>query len=763
MASLDSDRWQEVSPYLDEALALTDDQRGPWLAALRASKPELAKLVDHLLSEHRALAQEGFLEGTPLEFLQGSSLAGQSVGAYKLISPIGQGGMGTVWLAQRSDGRFERKSAIKLLNFALLGGGEEERFRREGKILAQLAHPHIAELLDAGVTSTGQPYLVLEHIEGEPIDVFCDQARLDVRARIQLFLDVLAAVAHAHANLIVHRDIKPSNVLVTKDGLVKLLDFGIAKLLDGNQAGAATLLTREAGSALTLEYAAPEQVTGAAVTTATDIYSLGVLLYLLLSRKHPAGGGPHSTAALIKTVVEVEPPRASDAARSGDPEGTGKRGTASEKLARELRGDLDTIIGKALKKNPSERYGSVQALAEDLRRYLRHEPISARPDAAGYRVGKYVRRHWIGVTLAACVALMLAAFAAVQAVQLRRITRERDRADRIAEFMTQIFKASDPNEGLGGAITAQQLLDGAAADIRKSLATDPALQGNMMHVIGRAYLYQGLNSRAQSIFEDGIKASTSAGEQESRDTLETIHDLAWVLAQEGKTAQAEKLERELLAKQKRVLGPEDMSTLATLSELGLTLCQENQCGEGAKLNQEVLEKQERVLGPEAPSTLVTMNNQAIMLAQSHRLAEAASLQQRSLEIHMRLFGERNLSTMDAMLNLGEFQRDLGRTDEAEATMRRSLDLDNRVLGPNAPETAVTTYDLATILIRKGQTAEALLLLRQSADHGLPPRLALGIEADPLLNPLHGDPRFGELVEHVKAVLTPGKPAGRKTP
>ncbi len=762
MASLDSDRWQEVSPYLDEALALADDQRGPWLAALRASKPQLAELVDDLLSEHRDLARGGFLEGTPLEFLQGASLAGQSVGAYTLISPIGQGGMGTVWLAQRSDGRFERKAAIKFLNFALLGGGEEERFRREGKILAQLAHPHIAELLDAGVTSTGQPYLVLEHIEGEPLDVFCDQARLDVRARIQLFLDVLAAVAHAHANLIVHRDIKPSNVLVAKDGVVKLLDFGIAKLLDGNQAGAATLLTQEAGSALTLEYAAPEQVTGAPVTTATDIYSLGVLLYLLLSGKHPAGPGPHSTAALIKTVVEVEPPRASDAARSGDPDGAGKRGTASEKLARELRGDLDTIIGKALKKNPSERYGSVQALAEDLRRYLRHEPISARPDAAGYRVGKYVRRHWIGVTLAACVALMLAGFAAVQAVQLRRITRARDRADRIAEFMTQIFKASDPNEGLHGTITAQQLLDGAAADIRKSLATEPALQANMMHLIGRAYLYQGLNSQAQAIFEDGIRASASAGEQASRDTLDTMHDLAWVLLQEGQSAQAEKLEREVLAKQKKVLGPDDEATIGTASELGLTLCQENQCAEGVKLNQEVLEKQRRILGPEAPSTLVTMNNLAIMLAQDHRLAEAVRLQQRSLEIHMHVFGERNLSTIDAMLNLGEFQRDLGQTDEAEATMRRSLDLDARVLGPNAPETAVTTYDLATILVRKGQTGEALLLLRQSVDHGLPPRLAMGMETDPLLNPLHGDPRFAVLVEHVKAVLTPDKHTGRKT-
>ena len=761
MASLDSDRWQEVSPYLDEVLALPDEQRGPWLAALQVSKPQLAELVETLLSEHRAIAQNGFLEGTPLDFLQAESLAGQSVGAYKLISPIGQGGMGTVWLAERSDGRFDRKAAIKFLNVALLGRGIEERFRREGKILGHLAHPHVAELLDAGVVSTGQPYLVLEYIEGQPIDVFCDQARLDVSARIRLFLDVLAAVAHAHVNLIVHRDIKPSNVLVTRDGVVKLLDFGIAKLLDGNPGGAATLLTREAGSALTLEYAAPEQVTGAAVTTATDIYSLGLLLYLLLTGQHPAGSGQHSTAALIKTIVEAEPARASDAARAGDPDQARKRRTGPEKLARELRGDLDTIIGKALKKNPSERYDSVQALAADLRRSLRHEPISARPDTAAYHLRKYVRRHWIGVTLTTCITLMLAGFAVVQAVQLRRITRERDRADRIANFMTQIFQASDPNEGLGGTITARQLLDHAAADIRQSLANDPALQASMLHVIGRAFMYQGLYSRAQSTFEDGIQASASAGGQESKDTLQMKHDLGWALLQEGRGAQAEKLERELLATEKRVLGPSDGATLATASELGLTLCQENQCGEGAKVNQDVFEKQQRTLGPEAPSTLITMNNLAIMLAQDHRLADAVSLQQKSLEIHMRVFGERNLSTTVAMLNLGEMQRDSGRTADAEATIRKALELENRVLPPNQPETAVTTYDLATVLVRKGQNGDALALLREAVDHGLPPRLAAGLEADPLLNPLHGDRRFTQLLKHIKEVLAGSKHPDRK--
>jgi serine/threonine-protein kinase len=270
--------------------------------------------------------------------------------------------MGTVWLAERSDGRFERSVAVKFLNIGLLNPGGEKRFKREGTILSRLAHPHIAELIDAGVSPGGQPYLVLERVDGEHIDRYCDRRRLNIEARVRLFLDVAAAVAHAHANLIVHRDLKPSNVLVGTDGRVKLLDFGIAKLLeDEEQPGLATALTREAGGALTPAYAAPEQVTDGPITTATDVYSLGVLLYVLLSGRHPAGPGPHSAAELVKAIVDNVPPRLSDAAVLAQEDGkaisenAGRRATTPDKLLRLLRGDLDTIAAKALKKNPRER------------------------------------------------------------------------------------------------------------------------------------------------------------------------------------------------------------------------------------------------------------------------------------------------------------------------------------------------------------------------------------------------------------------------
>jgi serine/threonine protein kinase/tetratricopeptide (TPR) repeat protein len=387
---LTADRWREVDPYLDKALSLPDGERDAWLAALDAEKPSVAALVRELLGEHREAVAECFLESGSPDAPPESSLAGETVGPYTLVSPIGHGGSSSVWLAERTDGRFDRRVAIKFLSAVHIGRGDE-RFRREGGMLARLSHPHIAQLIDAGVSPGGSPYLVLEYVDGEPIDRYCERRGLDVRARLLVFLDVLSAVEHAHASSIVHRDIKPSNVLVTSDGQVKLLDFGIGKLLDTDRVGHATMLTREGGIGLTPEYAAPEQLTGSDVSLATDVYALGVLLFVLLTGRHPAGD-VRSTAHLVKRVVHDEPSRCSAVVKD-------------EKLRRVLRGDLDTILAKALKKDPRDRYSSVAEMADDLRRYLSDEPISARPDSIAYRSSKFVRRHpaWFAATAGAAV------------------------------------------------------------------------------------------------------------------------------------------------------------------------------------------------------------------------------------------------------------------------------------------------------------------------------------------------------------------------
>ena len=402
-----------LSPHLDEALGMPDEERSTWVSCLRTQDPRLADQLELLLGHHRALTCEGFLQERSIGLPTESGLTGQTLGAYRLIAPIGQGGMGSVWLAERNGARFERKVAVKFLKIALLGRAGEERFKREGIILGRLAHPNIAELIDAGVSHAGQPYLVLEHIEGDHIDSYCDQHRLGIEARIRLFLDVLGAIAHAHANLIVHRDLKPPNILVRHDGQVKLLDFGIAKLLQENDQPGKTLQTLEGGRAMTPEYAAPEQLTGAAATIATDVYALGVLLYVLLTGFHPAGAGPHTHQTLVKAILDVEPDRPSDivAQIKGTADiasrNASQRATTPERLRKMLRGDLDTMVGRALKKDPQERYASVSALADDLRRYLSHEPITARPDTIAYRASKFMRRRRRSVTAVLLAVLTL--------------------------------------------------------------------------------------------------------------------------------------------------------------------------------------------------------------------------------------------------------------------------------------------------------------------------------------------------------------------
>jgi serine/threonine protein kinase len=404
--------------------------------------------------------------------------------------------MGSVWLARRSDGRFERQAAVKFVSLAIAGRGTEERFKREGSILGRLTHPHIAELLDAGISSDGQPYLILEYIDGKPVDRYCDEHRLDVEARLRLFLDVLAAVAHAHANLIVHRDLKPSNVMVRNDGQVKLLDFGIAKLLEADgQLEAPTRLTREGDSPLTPEYAAPEQVTGGPITTATDVYALGILLYQLLSGHHPAGSALRSPAELVKAIVDTVPSRPSimvqPSARDVETAAAtaANRATTPDKLQRVLRGDLDTIVGKALKKNPQERYASVTALADDLRRYLKHEPISARPDTLAYRTVKFLRRNRVAVALATVALFAILAGSSVALYQARIAERRFQDVRKLAH--TFVFDLHDEVAKLDGSTKAREMMVQTGLQYLDNLARNAGGDLELQKEIAAGYMKVG--------------------------------------------------------------------------------------------------------------------------------------------------------------------------------------------------------------------------------------------------------------------------------
>lgn len=526
MSKLSPEQWQALSPRLDEALEMTDEERSGWLSRLRAENPMLASQLELLLEEHRVLSKEGFLDERAAELPAPTSLAGQTFGVYTLLSEIGHGGMGTVWLAERNDGRFERRVAVKVLNIALMGRGGEERFKREGRILGSLTHPHIAELIDAGVSQAGQPFLVLEYVEGDHIDRYCDQCKLDIRTRIELFLDVLQAVAQAHANLIVHRDLKPSNILVRSDGQVKLLDFGIAKLLEGDGHGAGSPLTLEGGRAMTPQYAAPEQMKGEAVTTATDVYALGVLLYVLLTGQHPAGPGSHTAASLMKAILDTEPTRPSEVVAAAQTDGerravtAGKRATAPDKLRRILRGDLDTVVLKALKKEPKERYLSASALADDLRRCLKNEPISARPDTVAYRANKFVRRHSVAVALAAVAIVGTAAGVAGTFVQAAKARAQRDfalrqlaRAESINDLDNFLLADAAPS---GKPFTVNDLLLRAEHIIERQGQANPVSRAELLTSIGGKYVDQDEDSKAQQVLEQAYQASRGLSDPSAR-------------------------------------------------------------------------------------------------------------------------------------------------------------------------------------------------------------------------------------------------------
>jgi serine/threonine-protein kinase len=730
---------------LDEALAMTGDRRATWLAAICAGDAALGADLASLLAEHDHLQESLFLEGA-LPLVQHSddmrSLKGQVVGAYRLHSLIGQGGMGSVWLAERCDGRFEGRVAVKLLNIALVGRAGEERFRREGNFLAKLTHPHIARLIDAGVSAGSQPYLVLEHVNGQPIDRYCDEQTLRIEARIRLFLDVLEAVAHAHANLIVHRDIKPANVLVSVDGQVKLLDFGIAKLMtgDGPWGGSpvveANALTREGGAPLTPEYAAPEQLAQGPVTTATDVYALGVLLYVLLSGQHPVGAAVRSPVTLIRAIVDVEPRRMSDAvvSRTETPDALADHAarcdTTLGRLRRALLGDLDTIVAKALKKDASERYVSVTALADDLRRFLRREPIGARPDTLQYRATRFVRRHVRGVAASTITVLMLGG---LTAFYTDRVTTERDRAQReavkaarVSETLTGLLMGADPiaNRATADGLTVGGLLDAAAERVQNELVDQPEAQAEIFTVIGRMYRRLGMYDKAQRQLERALTTGRAAFGPAHASVAQTLNDLGALAAEKGDYKTAAASLESALSIRRRIYGPEHTKVADTLAELG-RIYQDQGLNERAEpVHREALAIRRKALGDEHGETAVSFSDLASVLRLKGDLEGAEALLRQSLAVNRKTRGDSHAMTATTLHDVALVTAAKGDIAAAESLFRRAMDVHRKALGESHPLVAVTLNSLSRILRDQGRYDEAAAALEAALAIARP---ALGSE------------------------------------
>ena len=725
MPPVSPDRWRVLSPYLDEALEIPTERRAAWLASIRARDVALAADLQSMLDEQQVVHQSRFLERTVLDprMTLPHSLAGQVLGAYRLVSPLGQGGTGSVWLAERCDGRFQGRAAVKLLNIALIGRSGEERFKREGTILARLRHPRIAHLTDAGVSPSGQPYLILEYVDGQTIDRYCADRALGVDARLHLFLDVLEAVAHAHANLIVHRDIKPANVLVSTDGQVKLLDFGIAKLIERDAAWSVTgtadanALTQEGGAVLTPEYAAPEQLSGGTVTTATDVYALGVLLYVLLSGQHPAGDAVQSPATLIRAIVDGDPPRVSDAA-------------ASRPLRRALRGDLDTIVAKALKKNASERYASVGGLADDLRRFLRREPISARPDTLRYRTVTFVRRHAGGVAVFAAVVLIVTA---LTAIYTSRLSAERDRAQReavkavkVSQLLLGVLASADPYtiRDKPGEPNARALLDASAEQVQKELGDQPELQAEMLTMMGRTYRRLGAFDKAQHLLEQALASGRQAFGAEHVRVAQTLDYLGVVLTDKGDYGAAGQILEQALAIRRKLLGAEHGDVAVTLAEIG-RLYQDQGFNERAEpLHREALAIRRKVLGEEHRETAVSLSDLASVLRLNGDLSGAEALLTQSLETNRKTRGPDHPNTYTTLHDLALIAAARGDSRVAESQFRQVLAHQRRTLGERHPIVATTLNSLSRVLRQRRRYDEAAAVLQEAVDIA---RAALGTD------------------------------------
>ena len=726
-----TERWQQIRELFERVVDLDPDECSAVLDVACADDPGLRREVESLVAQGDGANGDipQVIAAAAVEVFEGAETSSAatvptSIGPYRIIDVLGRGGMGSVYLAEREGSSFKHRVALKVLRSGLGDTGLEARFKSERQILADLRHPNIARLIDGGTGEDGVPYLAMEHVDGGPIDSWCDRRRLDINQRLDLFRVVCSAVQAAHRSLVVHRDLKPANILVTPDGHPKLLDFGIAKILGPSSHAHTMAVTRTFDRLLTPAYASPEQVLGQPVTTASDVYSLGVVLYELL-----AGISPHvftgsSPTEIERVVCREDPDRPSQAVRhrlgsvAGD-ETAENRSLSGERLARRLSGDLDTIVMTALRKEPERRYPSVEALSEDLRRYLAQLPVKARPDTVSYRAGKFLRRHRASVVATAAGLCAVVLFGVQSAVNARVATAERDRAraaeeqarveartaDRVSSFLVDLFRVADPSESRGEEISVRQLLDRGAATLDSELADEPGTRARLLMAVGEVYHNLGEYDRASELLARSVEVlrrhNTDGGA-----LAEAVNQLAKARFDLGDLEGAQRLGEEALQLAYETFPGDHRQTALALNTLGWLAFEESRLVAAENLLSEALEMRIRLWGQEHEEVAESLFNLGSVALELDRDAEAAELHERAYEIRRRVHGPDHPLTMSSIGMVlgslearGDFARGLERLDEVMPNARR-------VLGPDHPDIAYLEVMRGRQLRFLGRPAEA---------------------------------------------------------
>ncbi len=753
---MSSATWQRVEKLFERAVDLPPAERAALLARECGDDAELRHTVEVLLaSEEDGDELLRQVVGHGAQLLEAEPAEERRIGPYRLLHRLGVGGMGEVYLAERADREYTKKVALKLVRPGFDTSRLLERFRRERQILANLDHPHIARLLDGGSTAEQAPYFVMEHIEGEPIDRWCDHRRLGVRARLELFRTVCDAVQFAHQNLVVHRDLKPSNILVTEDGTVKLLDFGIAKLLATEDSEVDAELTLTAERPLTLSHASPEQVRGEPITTASDVYALGCLAYQLLAGSLPYELKGKTRRQVEQIVLEEAPlaPSASVARRQRESPEVAEtiarsRHTRPEALRRSLRGELDAIVLGALRKKARRRPGSVAELAEDVRLHLAGLPVRAHRDTLGYRAMKFTSRHRLALALVAIFMVVIAGAFLNSLRQAERTARERDKALVVVDLLVEMFAVSDPSRSRGETITARELLDAGARGLDRTLDDQPLRKAMLSDTIGRVYRELGLYGRGRPLVEealairrqhlgeshsdvaqslnnlggiehaDGDYEASAARHQEAltifrllpgdrRSSIaDSLNDLALARHSQGRYQEAEGQLRQALALYRSLGRVEHADYAISAGNLGRVLAEQEEYEEAVELTRQALEIAQRVYGGPHPQVGTFLNNLASQLNELGDETAAEPLFRQALEMRRELLGPEHPDAMQTLNNFAGWVYSVGKYQQAAELFRELIPLARNTLGEEHPEVATYHNNLGVVLKRLGAYEEA---------------------------------------------------------